>query len=186
MNLSDLHQNAKKKMDASIESLRHDLSTVRTGRASLALLDDVRVENYGQPVPLNQVANLSVPEGNLLVVQPWNPAQIGDIERAILKANLGLTPNSDGKIIRVPVPPLTEERRRELAKKCQRIGEETKTAVRNVRRDANEDAKKLEKEKTISQDDSKKALKSTQDLTDETIKRIDDLVKAKEKEILEF
>ena len=136
-------------------------------------------------MPLNQVANLSVPEGNLIVVQPWNPAQIPDIERAILKANLGLTPASDGKVVRIPVPPLTEERRKELAKKAHQIGEESKTTIRNIRRDANEEVKKLEKE-GVSQDEAKKALADIQHLTDEFVAKIDQLVKAKEKEILEF
>jgi ribosome recycling factor len=182
----DVHARARKKMDTSIESLRHELQTVRTGRASLALLDDVRVENYGQAAPLNQVANLSIPEGNLIMIQPWNPGQIADIERAIMKANLGLTPSSDGKVVRVPVPPLTEERRREMAKRVAHLGEEGKTAVRNVRRDANEEIKKLEKDKGLAQDDAKKALQSIQDLTDEYVAKIDTLVKAKEKEVLEF
>lgn len=184
--LNETLAKTRKKMDSSIDSLRHELQTLRTGRASLHLLDDVRVENYGQPVPLNQVANLAVPEGNLITVAPWNQAQIPEIEKAILKANLGLTPNSDGRIIRIPVPPLTEDRRKEIAKKGHHMGEEAKTALRNVRRDANEDVKKLEKDKALSQDDAKKALKSIQDLTDEYVKKIDELVKSKEKEILSF
>jgi ribosome recycling factor len=174
----------RKRMEAALEGLRHELQTLRTGRASLHLLDDVRVENYGQPVPLNQVANLAVPEGNLITIQPWNPGQIPDIERAILKANLGLTPASDGRLVRVPIPPLTEERRRELAKKAHHMGEEAKTAVRNIRRDANEDVKKLEKDKGLSQDDAKKALKAVQDMTDEFCRKADEQVKSREKEIL--
>jgi len=173
-------------MDASIEAMRKELASVRTGRASIALLDPVRVDYYGTPTPLNQVANLAVPDGNLLTVAPWDPSRLADIERAILKANLGLTPTSDGKIVRVPVPPLNEERRKELARRCHQIGEEGKTSVRNIRRDANDEVKKLEKDKQISQDDGKKGLKSVQDLTDESVARIDELVKAKEKEILEF
>ena len=184
--LNDAQAKGRKKMESAIESLRNELQTLRTGRASIHLLDDVRVENYGQMVPLNQVANLGVPEGNLITVQPWNPAQIPDIEKAILKANLGLTPSSDGKVVRVPVPSLTEERRRELAKRVHHLGEEAKTAIRNVRRDINEDVKRLEKAGTVSQDDAKKGLASIQAMTDEFTGKVDGLVKSKEKEILEF
>jgi len=184
--LNQVQANGKKRMEAAIESLRHELAGVRTGRASFSLLDSVRVDYYGNPTPLNQVANLAVPEGNLITVAPWDPSQIGAIERAILKANLGLTPSSDGKLIRVPVPPLTEDRRKDLARKVQHIGEEAKTAIRLVRREANEQVKSLEKDKKISQDDEKKGLKSIQDLTDEFVGKVDSLVKAKEKEILEF
>jgi ribosome recycling factor len=173
-------------MESSLEAVRHDLGTVRTGRASLALLDEVRVESYGQAVPLNQVATLSVPEGNLLVVAPWNPAQLQDIERAILKANLGLTPASDGKVVRVPVPPLNEERRRELAKRVHQIAEEGRTAIRNVRREANEEVKKLERDRAVSQDEAKKGLKDIQDLTDAFCGKVDQLARSKEKELLEF
>lgn len=184
--LNEVHSSSRKRMEAAIETFRHELASVRTGRASFAVLDSVRVDYYGTPTPLNQVANLAVPEGNLITVSPWDPGQIGAIERAILKANLGLTPSSDGKLIRVPVPPLTEDRRKELARKVHGIGEEAKTVIRNLRREANEQVKALEKDKKISQDDEKKGLKSVQDLTDEFIAKVESLVKAKEKEILEF
>jgi len=184
--LKDVQSKAKHKMETSIETLRKELGGVRTGRASISVLDDVRIEAYGVPTPLNQVANLSVPEGNLIVISPWDATQIPAIERAIQKANLGLTPASDGKVVRVPVPPLTEERRKEMAKKIQKVGEEVRTAIRNVRRDANEDVKKLEKDKLISQDDGKKGLKLVQDMTDEFIARVDELIKNKEREILEI
>ena len=182
--LEEVYENAQRRMDASIESLRRELVTVRTGRASVAMLDEVRVDCYGQQSPLNQVANVSVPEASLLVVQPFDPSQLQLIEKGILKANLGLTPANDGKVIRVPIPPLTEERRRELAKKVRDTGEEIRTAIRNVRRDANDDVRALEKDKSLSQDDAKKALKQVQDITDGAVGRVDEMVKTKEQEVL--
>lgn len=184
--LDDVKNKTAKRMAASVESVRNELAGVRTGRASLSLLDTVRVDYYGNPTPLNQVANLGVPEGNLLTVTPWDQTLLAEIEKAILKANLGLTPANDGRMIRIPVPPLTEERRKELAKRVNQLAEEGRTAVRNIRRDANEEAKKLEKDKACSQDDLSKGLKAIQELTDEHVGKIDDLAKGKEKEVLEL
>jgi len=184
--LSEILAKGRARMVASLESGRQELTSLRTGRASIAVLDSVAVDAYGSSMPLNQVASLGVPEGNLITVSPFDPGQIQAIEKAILKANLGLTPSSDGKMIRIPVPPLTEERRKELAKRVHQIGEETKTAVRSIRRDANDAVKQLEKDKELSQDDAKRGLKDVQDLTDEFVAKIDEQVSGKEKEILEF
>lgn len=173
-------------MDKVLSDLQQEMAHVRTGRASIGLLDSVRVDYYGSPVPLNQVAQLHVPEPAMITVQPWDTSTIRDIEKAIRNADLGLNPSNDGKIVRVPIPPLTEERRRELAKKLSHIAEERRVSLRNVRRDANEDLKKMLKDKLISEDDERLALTSIQKLTDSQIAKIDQAAKAKEKEILEF
>jgi len=173
-------------MHAAADGLRKELATVRTGRASLSILDGVRVEYYGQPTPLNGVATLSIPDGGMIVAQPWDRSLIDKIEKAILTADLGLNPSNDGKVVRIPIPPLTQERRQQLARKVAQMGEERKTAIRQVRREANEDLKKLLKEKTISEDDERRGLEQVQKLTDHHIQQIDQLTKAKEKEILEF
>ncbi|MBV8808627.1 MAG: ribosome recycling factor, partial [Acidobacteriaceae bacterium] len=156
------------------------------GRASISLLDSVRVDYYGSPVPLNQVAQLHVPEPAMITVQPWDTSQMGAIEKAIRSADLGLNPSNDGKLIRVPIPPLTQERRRELAKKLSHIAEERRVGLRNIRRDANEHLKKMLKDKLISEDEERQALDAIQKLTDGQIGKIDTAAKAKEKEILEF
>ncbi len=174
------------RMQKSIEALKSELNRVRTGRASIALLDGIKVDYYGTPTPLNQVATLAVPESRLITIQPWDASIIGDIEKAILKSELGLVPTSDGKIIRISIPQLTEERRKELVKLVKRLGENAKIAIRNIRRDANEFVKKKEKEKEISQDDLKKNQEEIQKLTDDFIKEIDNLIAAKEKEIMEI
>lgn len=184
--LNDLYAQAEKKMKDHVEHLRHALGTVRTGRASLSILDGVHVDYYGTPTPLNQVATLSVPDPSMIVAQPWDPSALSAIEKAILKSDLGLNPANDGKVVRIPIPPLTEERRKDLARKVHAMAEEGRTHVRQVRRDANEGAKKLEKDKKISQDDGKRALDHIQKLTDQYIKAIDDLSRKKEKEILEI
>ncbi|MCF8111090.1 MAG: ribosome recycling factor [Desulfobacteraceae bacterium] len=176
---------AKEKMDKSVSALKKDLQKIRTGRASLSLLDDVRVDYYGTPTPLNQIASLSVPESRLITIQPWDPSAVKEIEKAIMKSNLGLTPSSDGKIIRINIPPLTEDRRKEIVKQVNKLCEEYRIAVRNIRRDANDSLKSLKKDGDASEDDVSKALDDTQKLTDEHIKQIDDLYKDKEKEILE-
>lgn len=173
-------------MHAAADGLRKELATVRTGRASLSILDGVMVEYYGQPTPLNGVATLSIPDGGMIVAQPWDRSLIDKIEKAILTADLGLNPSNDGKVVRIPIPPLTQERRQQLARKVAQMGEERKTAIRQVRREANEDLKKLLKEKTISEDDERRGLEQVQKLTDHHIQQIDQLTKAKEKEILEF
>jgi ribosome recycling factor len=175
----------KAHMDKALEVLRDELKTVRTGRASLGILDSVRVDYYGTPTPLNQVANLSVPDPTLIAIQPWDPTLISAIEHAIQKANLGLNPMNDGKGIRLPVPAPTQERRKELVKVAHDYAEHARTAVRNVRRDGNEALKKLEKDKKISEDDLHRGLEEVQKLTDDHIKHIGDILAAKEKEIME-
>ena len=175
----------KAHMDKAVEVLRDELKTVRTGRASLGILDSVRVDYYGTPTPLNQVANLSVPDPTLIAIQPWDPTLISAIEHAIQKANLGLNPMNDGKGIRLPVPAPTQERRKELVKVAHDYAEHARTAVRNVRRDGNEALKKLEKDKKISEDDMHRGLEEVQKLTDEHVKHIGDILAAKEKEIME-
>jgi len=184
--LKELNSEATGRMDKTIEDLQHELAAIRTGRASVAVLDPVRVDYYGTPSPLNQVANLSVPESALILVQPWDVSQIGAIEKAIMGSNLGLTPANDGKVIRLPIPPLTEERRKELVKQLHNVVEQHRVAARNVRRDANEVAKKLLKDKEISEDDQHKNHDDIQKLTDEAIANIDSIGVAKEKEILEI
>jgi ribosome recycling factor len=184
--LNDLYAQTEKKMKEQVEHIRHSLATIRTGRASLSILDGVQVEYYGSMTPLNQVATLTIPDPTLIVAQPWDPTALTAIEKAILKSDLGLNPGNDGKVVRIPIPPLTEERRKELAKKVHHVAEEGRTQIRLARRDANEGAKKLEKDKKISQDDEKRGLDHIQKLTDAHIKLIDDLAKKKEKEILEI
>ncbi|MFP3999026.1 MAG: ribosome recycling factor [Desulfobacterales bacterium] len=176
---------AEEKMDKSVSALKKELQKIRTGRASLSLLDDVRVDYYGTPTPLNQIASLSVPESRLITIQPWDPSALKEIEKAIMKSNLGLTPSSDGKIIRINIPPLTEDRRKEIVKQVNKVCEEYRIAVRNIRRDANDSLKSLKKDGDASEDDVSKALDDIQKLTDEHIKKVDDLYKDKEKEILE-
>lgn len=184
--VKEIEANARTRMEKVLADLQTEIGHIRTGRANMSLLDSVRVEAYGAPVPLNQVAQLHVPEPSMITLQPWDPSMIGAIEKAIRSADLGLNPGNDGKLIRVPVPPLTEERRRDLAKKCSHVAEEHRVALRNVRRDANEQLKKLLKDKLISEDEERGALDSTQKLTDANITKIDTLAKAKEKEILEI
>lgn len=171
-------------MDKSIQSLKADLAKIRTGRASVALVDTVHVDYYGSSVPLNQVANITTPDARTIQVSPWEAGTVGAIEKAILAANLGLTPQSDGKIIRIPLPSLTEERRKEMVKLVKKMGEETKIAVRNHRRDGNEELKKLEKAKTLSEDDTKKSMEQVQKKTDEKVLEVDKVISGKEKEIM--
>lgn len=175
---------ARTKMAKVVDELQHELASVRTGRASAALLDHVKVEYYGAPTPLSQVATLGVPEATLLTVQPWDPTLLPAIEKAIRSSDLGLNPMNDGKVIRVPVPPLTEERRKELVKHVHAMLEKHRLSVRNVRRDSNESLKKLLKDKKISEDDERKGLEETQKLTEEYIGKLDAQGKAKEQEIL--
>jgi ribosome recycling factor len=179
-------EDAKKRMKQSMENLRRELATVRTGRANPSILDTVQVECYGSAMPLNQLAGVSVPEPSCLLVQPYDRGTLKAIETAILKSSLGLNPANDGSVIRLPIPPLTEERRRDLSKAVHRMGEEIKTAVRNVRRDRNEDVKRLEKDKAkgLSEDAAKKALDQIQKLTDDFIKEVDEAVRHKEAEIM--
>ncbi len=174
------------KMNKSINVLKRELSKIRTGRASTALLEDIMIECYDTEMPLKQVASISVPESRLILIQPWDKSIIGNIEKGILKSELGLTPVNDGKIIRVPIPPLTEERRKELVKLVKKVGEEIKVAIRNNRREANDMFKELKNEKEISEDDYRRALNEVQKITDEFIEKVNKLVNEKEKEIMEF
>ena len=184
--IESIYQEARDKMAKSIDALNNELKRVRTGRASLSLLDGIRVDYYGTSTPLNQVASLSVPESRLITVQPWDASAIKEIEKAVLKSDLGLTPANDGKIIRIAIPPLTQERRKELVKVVNKTCEEYKVAVRNVRRDCNELIKGLKKDGDVAEDEAFKAQEQVQKITDEHIKKIDDIYKSKEKEILEF
>lgn len=184
--VKEIESNARTRMDKVLADLQGDLGQFRTGRASINLLDNVRVEYYGSPVPLNQVAQLHVPEPALITVQPWDTSNIREIEKAIRNADLGLNPSNDGKVVRVPIPPLTEERRRDMAKKLSHFAEERRVNLRNLRREANEQLKKLSKDKVISEDDERSALDSIQKLTNDQIGRVDSIAKTKEKEILEF
>ena len=181
----ELKRKTTDRMDRAIEALRKEFSSIRTGRASLALLDGIAVNYYDTLTPLQQLASLSIPESRQMAIQPWDPKTIPDIEKAILKSDLGLTPMNDGKIIRMSIPPLTEERRKQLVKMVKKKAEEAKVAVRNIRRDANEELKKLEKEKHISEDEVKKAQDEIQKITDSYITRVDDVLANKEKEIME-
>ena len=183
--ITELYQDSEKKMEKTIESLGRELATIRTGRASLSIFDGITLEYYGSKSPLNQVATLSVPESRLIVIQPWDPTSIKDIEKAIMRSDLGLTPNNDGKVIRIPIPTLTEERRVQLVKVVKRNGEDGKIAIRNVRRDAISETKEFEKEKVISEDELHRAQDEIQKITDRFIKMVDDLIEKKEKEVLE-
>lgn len=182
--VNDIMKDLEEKMDRSIKHLEKDFLTIRTGRANPALLDGVRVEVYGSQMPLNQVSTVTCPEPRLIVVQPWDKGNLGTIEKAILKADLSLNPNNDGNLIRIQIPDLTEERRKELVKVVKTKTEDTKIAIRNIRRDGNEMVKDLEKEKTIAEDESKNAQANVQKLTDKYIEKAQKLADNKEKEIL--
>jgi ribosome recycling factor len=184
--IEDIYQEARENMGKSVDDLKREFKRVRTGRASLSILDGIRVNYYGTPTPLNQMATLAVPESRLITIQPWDVSGIKEIEKAILKSDLGLTPSSDGKIVRIAIPPLTEERRKELVRVINKVSEEHKVAVRNIRRDANEMLKDLKKEGDISEDEAFKAQDQVQKITDDHINLVDQITKEKEKEILEF
>ena len=184
--LDDVYADAKDRMQKALETLEGDYKRLRTGRASVALVDAIRVDYYGTPTPLNQAATLTVPEPRTIMIQPWDNTIIADVEKAILKSELGLTPMNDGKIIRINIPPLTEERRRDLVKVIKKKAEETKVAIRNIRRDANEMIKDLKKEKEISEDEQFRAQDEMQKITDDFIKMTDTVYATKEKEILEI
>jgi ribosome recycling factor len=184
--IADVKSDASSGMNKALEAFKRDLAKVRTGRASLSLLDDVRVDYYGTPTPLNQVGTLAVPEPRMITVQPWEKNLIPEIEKAILKADLGLNPASDGQIIRLVFPPLTEERRKEMVKQVKRMGVDAKISVRNVRRDANDTLKKLEKDKEITEDDLKRGEKEVQDVTDDFVAKIDQVIAEKEKDLMEI
>jgi len=183
-NVKELEAHCKTRMDKVLSDLQHAIASIRTGRASVGIFDSIKVDYYGTPTPLNQVANLHVPEPSLITIQPWDVSQIGAIEKAIRGSDLGLNPANDGKLIRVPIPPLTEERRREIVKRLHNVAEEHRVAARNIRRDANEHLKKLLKDKLISEDEERRALDDVQKMTDAHIQKIDAASKAKETEIM--
>lgn len=182
---ADIKKKVKEKMDKAIDALRKDLASIRTGRASLSIFDGILVDYYGTPTPINHLATMAVPESRLITIQPWEPRMIQEIEKAIQKSDLGLNPTNDGKVIRIAIPPLTEERRRQIVKHVHKRGEEARVAIRNIRRDANEEAKKLEKEKHISEDDTKRLIEEIQKITDSYIQKVDEIVKHKEDEVME-
>ncbi len=185
-NVDAIFETAEAHMKKSIELVEEELAGVRTGKASGSLLDSIRVDYYGSPVPLKQIANIGVPDAKLITVQPWEKPMVGEVVKAIQQSNLGLNPQSDGNLIRIPLPPLTEERRHELVKSVKGMVEEARVAVRNIRRDANDHLKKLEKNHTISEDDYHRYHKEIQELTDDSIRELDKVSESKEKEILEF
>lgn len=183
--LTDVHRQTEDRMRKAIEATRSEFATVRTGRASTALLDRIMVDYYGTPTPINQLASISVPEPRMLLVQPWDRTSVQAIERAVLKSDLGLTPSNDGSAIRLPIPQLTEERRRELLRVVRGMSEDGRVAVRNIRRDANEDIRRMEKDHLISKDDLQRNQEKVQKLTDKFIEEIDHMLANKEKELLE-
>ena len=183
--IDDLINDAIRRMDKSVETTQHEFNSIRTGRASAALLDHVAVDYYGTPTPLNQLSTINVPEPRMLTVQPFDPSSLKSIEKAIMESDLGLTPSNDGKIIRLPIPQLTEERRKELVKVVRHLAEEGRVAVRNVRRDVMHDLKELARDGDVGDDDERRAEERLQKLTDEHVHRIDDLLKKKEEEIME-
>ncbi len=182
---NDVVDQVNKKMEASVEALKRELVRIRTGRASLALLDGIKVDAYGSMLPVDQVGTMTIPESRLIVIQPWDPQMLPVIEKAILSSDLGLTPANDGKVIRLTIPQLTEERRKELVKQVKKIAEEFKVAVRNVRREANDSLKKMKKDKDISEDDMFRLQEEAQKATDAFISQIDEVAAGKEKEVME-
>ncbi|MGA1862409.1 ribosome recycling factor [Deferribacter thermophilus] len=184
--LNEIFEEVKKKMEKSVEYYKEELKGVRTGRASAALFENIKVDYYGTPTPIPQVATIQVPDPRLITIQPWEPNMVPVIEKAIMNSGLGLNPSNDGKLIRVPIPPLTEERRKELVKLVNKMAEEARVAIRNERRYGNEKVKKLEKDKEISEDEAKRALDKIQEMTNEYIKKIDEITEKKEKEIMEI
>jgi ribosome recycling factor len=183
--IDEVYQEVEHKMDRSLAALRKDLARIRTGRASLALLEGISVDYYGTTTPLNQLATLAAPESRLMTIQPWDKSQIGPIEKALQRSDLGLTPVNDGKMIRLAIPPLTAERRQNLVKQVKKMGEESKVALRNVRREGNDWLKDLEKTKEISEDDLRRGQEHMQKITDRFIGQVDEVLSAKEREILE-
>ena len=183
--LQETYNQLKKKMDSSLDVFRKNLGGIRTGRASVSILDGISVDYYGTPTPLKQVATISVPESRLIAIQPWDVSILKEIEKTILASDLGLTPNNDGKIIRLPIPSLTQERRKELVKIVKRVTEDAKIAVRNIRREGNEQLKKAEKAKNVTEDECRKGVDEIQKITDDCIKNVDEISNKKEKEVLE-
>ena len=183
--LKDSFVQLRTRMDKAVQDFQSNLASTRTGRASISMLDQVRVDYYGTPTPLNQVGQLTTPDANMIVIQPWDTGLIGEIEKALRTSDLGFNPQNDGKIVRVPVPPMTEERRKEVVKHLNRVLEDHRTAVRNIRRDGNDVIKKAAKDKTISGDEEKRALDEMQKLTDDEIKRMEEMCKKKEAEVMQ-
>lgn len=184
MSVDEIFNSSERKMAHAIEALEHHFNTLRTGRASAALLDDIRVDAYGSPVPLNQVASVNTPDARSITVQPWDKNQLGPIEKAILAANIGITPHNDGTLIRLNIPPLTEDRRKELAKKAHAMAEEARVAIRNVRKHSKEEIEKLKKAKTLTEDLAHDATDKLQKITDKWIKKVDESLAKKEKDIM--
>jgi ribosome recycling factor len=182
--LKENFQQLKSRMDKAVHDFQANLASTRTGRASIQMLDQVKVDYYGTPTPLSQVGQLSTPDANMIVIQPWDTSIIGEIEKAIRTSDLGFNPQNDGKVVRVPVPPMTEERRRDVVKHLNRVLEEHRTAIRNIRRDGNEAIKKAAKDKKISGDEEKRALEEMQKLTDDEIRRMEEMSKRKEAEVM--
>ncbi len=186
MQLSELYKSAEEKMSKAIESVEHEFTGLRTGRASVALVDTLQVDAYGSKMPLKQVATISTPDARTLAIQPFDRAMTAAVEKAIHQANLGMTPNNDGKVIRLNIPPLTEDRRKDLVKMAKKMAEDGRISVRNIRRHANDEIKKTEKEHEIAEDERDKATKHVQDITDKYVKEIDTLLAKKEKDIMEI
>jgi len=184
MSEKDIIKETRPRMETVIEDVRRKLATIRTGRAAVSLLDSIIVDYYGTATPLNQMASVHAPEPQMLTVQPWDPTQLGTVEKAIRASDLGLNPSNDGKLVRIPIPPLTEERRKQLARQVHEIAEEHRTAIRNIRRDENDKLKKMLKDKSISEDAERDGLDEIQKLTDTYIARIDELAKGKENELM--
>jgi len=183
--MQDVIESTEEKMKKSVASLKDGFATLRTGRASAALFDKIRIDYYGEKTPLNQVANISIPEARLIVIQPWDKSQMGEIEKAIRSSDLSLNPSNDGKVIRIAVPPLTEERRKELVKHAKNQAEQTRVAIRNIRRDGNDELKKMLKDASITEDDESKSSAELQKLTDNYINKVNLVLEEKEKEIME-
>jgi ribosome recycling factor len=184
--LKDIQQQLKTRMEKAVDDFRANLASTRTGRASVHMLDQIKVPYYGSDMPLNQVAQVTAPDANMIMVQPWDPSILGDIEKALRASDLGFNPQNDGKIVRIPVPPMTEERRREVVKHLNKTLEDHRTAVRNIRRDGNELIKKSAKEKKISEDEEKRSLEEIQKLTDDEIRRMEEMCRNKEREVLQI
>ena len=184
--VKEIEASVKTRMEKAVADLQHDMAIIRTGRASISILDHIRVDYYGTPTPLNQLGNLHVPEPSLITVQPWDVSQIGAIEKSIRAGNLGLNPANDGKLIRIPIPPLNEERRKELVKQLHGVAEDHRVAIRNIRRDGNEAVKKLLKDKIIAEDEERRAHDEIQKMTDAYMGKLDQAARVKEKEILEI
>jgi ribosome recycling factor len=184
--LKDIQQQLKTRMEKAVDDFRANLASTRTGRASVHMLDQIKVPYYGSDMPLNQVAQVTAPDVNMIVIQPWDPSILGDIEKALRASDLGFNPQNDGKIVRIPVPPMTEERRREVVKHLNKTLEDHRTAVRNIRRDGNDLIKKAAKDKKISEDEEKRSLEEIQKLTDDEIKRMEEMCRNKEREVLQI